>query len=190
MNRTKIAVTILMVMGYCTMESVVESSKKLTDVENCLIDYFHVDQQTAGLIKDWLNPLLSNEEYHPILDVFIEKSKNLNIQFTSIPSYELSPDDAVIKAPQWHQILFESPHVRILVGVVKSGECVPFHTHQWERLMIVIQEGQFKSETLQGTIEFDDIPIGVYQSQEEDSPSSSINIGDTTFAALVFEVKK
>jgi len=192
MNTRRIVI-ILMVIGYCAMKPSVKNSNEIfvksAEIQSCLTDCFRVDQETAILIKNWLNPLLSNEEYHPTLDAFIEKSKKLNIQFISIPDYELSPDDAVLKASEWHHILFENSHVRILAGVVKVGECVPFHTHQWKRLMIVIQGGQFKSETLQGDVEFDDIPIGTYESHAEVSPLSSINIGNTIFEALVFEVK-
>lgn len=164
--------------------------RKSAEIESCFIEYFHVDQKTSVSIMHFLKPLLNDEKYHPILDTFIEKIKRLYIQFSIISNIELLPDDAVLKAPQWHNILFENSHVRILRGVVKCDECVPFHIHQWERLMIVIQGGKFKSEDFQGAIEFDDIQIGVYESQGEKSPLTSTNIGNNVFEALVFEIKK
>lgn len=170
-------------------ESQSESLKMSTEVEACLIKYFQVDQKTSTSIIQWLRPLLVDKTWHPIVDTFMEKVKNLTIEFTNMPFPELLPDDAVLKAPEWHTILFESPHVRILRGVVKCGDHVPYHLHQWDRLMIVIQGGKFKSEDVQGELEFDDIPVGVYESQGEKSPIASTNIGNTRFEALVFEIK-
>lgn len=165
--------------------------KKSREVEAFLIQSFRLDQKILDLIINHLTPLLLNQDFYPILDSFIGKVKKLTIPFNnSVSSPELLPDDALIKAPRWHTVLFESRQVRILRGVVKCGEHVPYHLHQWDRLMIVIRGGKFKSEDTLGQLEFDDIPVGVYESQGERSPVASTNIGSTLFEALVFEIKR
>ena len=170
--------------------------QKAAELRICLTDYYQVDSNSVASIQESLYPLLNNDQYHPIIDSFVGAARKLDISFSNSPSYKLWPNDAVFAAPNWHEVLFESSHVRILKVVVKRGECVPFHTHQWESLMLVVQGAQFESKTLGGTLEFDDIAVGLYPSKGEDTPESpdipesSINIGNTTFTALVFEVKK
>ena len=164
--------------------------QKHSEVENCLTSCYRVDQKNAALITSLLIPLMNDEKDHPTLDAFIEKSKSIHIDFARNPIAKLSPDDAILKAPLEHHILFESPHVRILRGLVKCGEYEPSHLHQWDRLMVVIRGAKFKTECFNGTVEIDDCPIGTYELQAEDTPSAYTNIGETTFDALVFEIKK
>lgn len=163
---------------------------KSLELENCLISCYQIDPNNAALIRSYFAPLLNEEKYHAVIDSFIEKSNKLDIEFNNTPNQELSPEDGVLKASHWHNILFESAHVRILRGVVNCGECDPFHLHQWERLMVIIQGAAFKTELFDGTIEVDDFPIGVYQLPSEITPSSYTNIGNTIFESLIFEIKK
>lgn len=164
--------------------------KKSLELENCLITCYQIDPQNAILIRSYFEPLLNEQKYHSVIEAFIEKSEKLNIEFNHSPNQELSPEDGVLKASQWHNILFESAHVRILRGVVYCGECDPFHLHQWERLMVVIQGAEFRTELFDGTVEIGDCPIGVYELQAETTPSSYTNIGKTIFESLIFEIKK
>ena len=173
-----------------TIEEKNNFPEKRSEVENCLTSCYRVDPRNAGVIRSFLDPLINDEKYHPIIDAFIEKSKRINIDFTRNPSSKLSPYDGVLKASQWHTILFESPHVRILRGVVKCGECDPFHLHQWDRLMVVIQGAKFKTECFDGTVEIEDCPIGTYEMHAENIASAYTNIGNTLLEALVFEIKK
>ncbi len=163
---------------------------KSLELENCLLNCYQVDPNNAVLIRSWFDPLFNEEENHSVIDAFIEKSKKLNIEFTNTPDQELSPDDGVLKASKWHNILFESAHIRILRGVVNCGECDPFHLHQWERLMVVIQGAVFRTEFFDGTVEIEDCPIGVYELQAETTPAAYTNIGNTIFESLIFEIKK
>ena len=164
--------------------------KKSLELENCLISCYQIDPNNAALIRSYFKPLLNEEKYHEVIYSFIEKSKKLDIEFDNIPNQGLSPNDGVLKAQQWHNILFESANVRILRGVVNCGECDPFHLHQWERLMVVVQGATFKTEFFDGIVEIEDCPIGIYELQAEITPSSYTNIGNTIFESLVFEIKK
>lgn len=163
---------------------------KSLELENCLISCYQIDPNNAVLIRSYFDPLLNEEKYHAVIDSFIEKSEKLDIEFNNTPNQELSPDDGVLKATQWHNILFESAHVRVLRGVVNCGDCDPFHLHQWERLMVVVQGAAFRTEFFNGTVEIEDCPIGIYELQAETTPSSYTNIGNTIFESLIFEIKK
>lgn len=81
----------------------------------CLKMCYHVDQTTIPKVIDKFGPLLDNIDQHDIVHEFIQMSNALNIDFsnnkTDVP---LPTDDAVSEAPEWHEVLFESPYVRIL----------------------------------------------------------------------------
>ena len=166
-------------------------SKKYQEVENWLVNAYGVDKENAILIRSFLDPLIKNKKYHPIIDEFIQNSKGIKIDFMTQKAHsKLSPYDGVLKAPQWHHVLFESPQIRILRSFVKPGECDPFHLHQWNRIMIVVRGAKFETEHVDGTIEIEDCPIGVYEMESENTPAAYTNIGNTEFEALVFEVKQ
>lgn len=156
-------------------------------IEDCLTTCYKIDLENAILIKALLNSHIEKEKN--LLETFIEKSNNLSIDFSAVLSSKLDMNDATLKAPDFHKILFESSHIRVLQSVVKCGQCVPFHLHQWNSLMIVTQEGMFKTEHLDGTLEFETCPTGTYEIEAEKLSSSYTNIGDTVFEALIFEIK-
>jgi len=175
-------------IGYVTSDKT--SINKSLELQNCLVDCYQVDPENTAVIRSFLDPLLRDPKYHSVIDAFIEKSKELHIEFTQTLTQELSSEDGVLKAEKWHTIIFESPHIRILRGVVESGEHDSFHLHQWDRLMVVIQGAPFRTEFFDGTIEVEDCPIGVYELEGETTPSAYTNIGDAVFEALVFEIKR
>jgi len=52
---------------------------------------------------------------------------------------ELFPEnfDAVVVAPNSHEVLFENDRVRVIRVVIQPGEKEPMHHHQWSSVMIV-----------------------------------------------------
>ena len=158
--------------------------EKGSGLEHCLMKCWGVDQHTAVFIQNKLKTV--DQE---LLDAFIEKSQNLNIDFS--PSKQLVPlipEDGVIQATKQHLIVFESPYVRILWGSTLPGEREPFHKHGWKSLMLIVQATTFKIEYPDGTIEVGDWPVGLYELPANETYSCT-NIGTLPDQILRFEIK-
>lgn len=97
-------------------------------------------------------------------------------------------NDATIAAPEAHRIIYENEYIRILESSLMPGQIVPFHTHQWDNLILTIQGSKFICND------------GITLKEEEWFPSAEIvegschahsyqNIGTSVFLAVVFEFK-
>jgi len=164
--------------------------QKSVELEDCLTRIFQVDPEVVACIQTYLKPLLYDEQYHSVIDAMITCLKKLNFPEQSSKTLQADEYDAVLRAPKSHEVLFENAQVRILRGVVDPGESVPFHCHAWDHLMLVIQEGDFRGETMEGSVEYDYMPIGFYEYPGDKTPYTFLNIGDTQFKALSFEIKR
>lgn len=136
-----------------------------------------------------LAPLLNDVSTYSVLDQFIEKSRKLHIPFSQRDTPH-DNDDCTLRAPKWHEVLFDSPNVRILWGVTEPGEREPSHQHKWQSLMLVIQGSLFYIENADGSTEEGEWPMGVYELPTEKDSSAYTNIGSSTFKALRFEIKE
>jgi hypothetical protein len=169
---------------YCDVPSV-----KSHTLKACLRDHYHIDESSMAPIMLKLKELIDSPNGYHVIDDFIEKSALLDIQF--VEGYDvLGSDDGVLRAPEWHEVLFESPSVRVLWGESMPGDTEPPHTHYWRSLMLITSSGTFEINNADGSAERDVWPIGVYALPPETSPSSYTNIGSTAFRALRFEIKK
>lgn len=159
-------------------------------IHECLSTCYHMDTQSSSVLVLKLLPLIENPEQHSVIHDFIKKSHSLNLPFSQESTKDNLPsDDAILQAPQWHEVLFESPHLRVLWGTSLPGDHEPFHTHHWNSLMVIIQQGTFEIENSDGSLERDLWPEGVYELPAETSPSAYTNIGASEFRALRFEFK-
>ena len=61
-----------------------------------------------------------------------------NMKKENFNDLELLPEDAVIAAPNSHEVLFEDEHTRVLKIQIQPGLKEPFHTHQWPSEMMII----------------------------------------------------
>jgi quercetin dioxygenase-like cupin family protein len=52
--------------------------------------------------------------------------------------------DAVIAAPDNHEVVFENEIVRVLRVIVRSGEVEKTHTHKWPSVFIITQRPRIK----------------------------------------------
>jgi hypothetical protein len=43
--------------------------------------------------------------------------------------------DAMVAAPEHHEILLENERVRVLDSRIKAGDTVPVHTHRWPSVL-------------------------------------------------------
>jgi hypothetical protein len=51
--------------------------------------------------------------------------------------------DARTAAPEYHRLLFENEHVRVLDAHVEAGETVPVHTHCWPGVLYILSVSDF-----------------------------------------------
>ena len=63
--------------------------------------------------------------------------------------------DAMIAAPQYHQLLLENDRVRVLDTVIPVGDIVPVHTHRWPAVYYTIAPGDFVRRDGEGKVLFD-----------------------------------
>ena len=70
--------------------------------------------------------------------------------------------DAMVAAPEHHELLLENQRVRVLDSRIKPGEIVPVHTHRWASVLVA---QQFRARVrTRGVIKFW-APPGFYASQ-------------------------
>src|SRR6266516_6957850 len=69
--------------------------------------------------------------------------------------------DAMVAAPEHHEVLLENERVRVLDSRIKPGETVPVHTHRWASVLYVLGTSDF--------IRYDAEGNGVFDSRIADS---------------------
>lgn len=166
------------------------SSDNLTLLQECLKNDWGVDPHTTAFLCRYFKPFFDNETHHHLIEDFINKSVKLNIQFPLDKKLAcLHCHDGVIKATQFHPVVYETPYVRILAGCSEPNEREPFHTHIWKSLLIVFEDAAYYVEYADGTSEFLNLPPGIYVLPPEDLYACT-NIGKNKENCLRFEVKE
>lgn len=157
-----------------------------SDLEKCLQESWGIDRHTRAYIQTLCGPILENEE---LIRDFIEKSNELNIDFSAAKDLRtLPPEDGVLCAPEHHLVVFESPYVRVLWGSTQAGQREPFHVHAWKSLMLVIIPTDYKMEYPDGTTNVWEGRVGVYALPANERYACT-NIGGHPDAILRFEIK-
>jgi hypothetical protein len=75
------------------------------------------------------------------------------------------PLDAMIAAPNHHEILFENERVRILDTRLPSGQRTPVHAHEWPAALYVLSWSDFVRRGEDGAVLVD--------SRDRDPPDAS-----------------
>ncbi len=60
--------------------------------------------------------------------------------------------DAVIAAPEHHQVLLENDSVRVLETLVQPGDRVRLHTHRWPAVYYIKSAGEFVRRDERGEV--------------------------------------
>lgn len=157
-------------------------------LEQCLVNDWGVDPHTVEYLKTKFQSL--NELSNSIIDDFITKSKNLNIDY-AIPRdvKALSPSDAILSAPNHHLVIFENLYVRILWGSTPPKDREPFHMHQYKSLLVVFKPTPYEIEYPDGKIDIWNGEVGVFELPPNDQYSCT-NIGNNADEMIRFEVKE
>src|SRR6267143_2194134 len=63
--------------------------------------------------------------------------------------------DAMVAAPEHHEVLLENERVRVLDSRIKAGETVPVHTHRWASVLYILGTSDFIRYDTEGNAVFD-----------------------------------
>jgi hypothetical protein len=157
-------------------------------LEECLIQGWRLDRCTVDYLMKKFSALIEGTDF--LVDDFINKSKNLHINFSVARDVQpLQAEDAILCAPKHHLIIFENLYIRILWGSTASGEREPFHVHPWRSLLLVLKPGVYQIEYADGRCEQWNGQIGVYELPANERYSCT-NIGEAADEMIRFEVKE
>ena len=103
--------------------------------------------------------------------------------------------DAMIAAPDHHELLLENDVVRVLDSLLKPGESTPVHTHRWPSAQYVIGLSDFVRRDGNGNVLLDTREDGslpaagtAFWSQSLE-PHSVTNVGDSDIRVISVEIK-
>jgi len=103
--------------------------------------------------------------------------------------------DAVVAAPNHHQVLLETERVRVLDTRIKPGDETPVHTHRWASILYVLSASDFIRFDAIGNAVFDsrtakaNIENGTALSSPPLPPHSVRNVGDGEIRVISIELK-
>ena len=103
--------------------------------------------------------------------------------------------DAMVAAPEHHEVLLENERVRVLDSRIKPGETVPVHTHRWASVLYVLGTSDFIRYDTEGKAIFDSrraashVDTGVVSWSPPLCAHSVKNVGDTEIRVISVELK-
>lgn len=102
--------------------------------------------------------------------------------------------DAAIAAPEHHKLLLENASVRVFETVIKPGETVPLHTHQWPAVYSIGCWGEFVRRDAEGNVTMDSRTVppalpGAALWAEPIGPHTLENVGATEIRLTSVEIK-
>jgi quercetin dioxygenase-like cupin family protein len=104
--------------------------------------------------------------------------------------------DALIAAPDHHELLLENDTVRVLDSLVKPGESTPVHTHQWPAVLYIVGTSDFVRKDAEGNVIFDSrdgdgkLGPGTAVWSGPLAPHCVTNVGDGEIRVVSVEIKK
>jgi len=103
--------------------------------------------------------------------------------------------DAMVAAPEHHEVLLENERVRVLDSRIKAGESVPVHTHRWASVLYILGTSDFIRYDPEGNVVFDSrskessIEAGTVTWSGPLSAHSVWNVGETEIRVISVELK-
>jgi len=110
---------------------------------------------------------------------------------------ELWPEalDALVAAPEHHELMLEDDRVRVVRTRVPPGERTAVHTHRWSGVLHVIRWSQFVRRDAEGNVLVDSRTNPALQSPSQVMwaaalpPHTFENVGDVEFNVITVELK-
>ena len=103
--------------------------------------------------------------------------------------------DAMVAAPEHHEVLFENDRVRVLDSRIKPGDTVPVHTHRWASVLYILGTSDFIRYDTEGRAVFDSrtttspVETAAVIWSPPLRPHSVENVGDKEIRVLSIELK-
>lgn len=103
--------------------------------------------------------------------------------------------DAMIAAPNHHQVLLENQHVRVLDTRIPAGERTPVHTHRWPGVLYIVSWSDFVRYDADGRVLLDSRAWGERPGpgatlwSEPLGPHCAENFGRQELRVIVVELK-
>ncbi|MCH9631651.1 MAG: hypothetical protein S4CHLAM37_16750 [Chlamydiia bacterium] len=161
----------------------------IKDFAKCLNKSYELEDATVSLIMKRCSSLLDNEEADTAVKDFISNSKELLLIHAPNKVTSLSEHDALVAAPKTHELLYEDTENRILFINIDPGEEVTPHCHQYNGVMLLMNESKFLTIDDDGNTEEEYWDISSEILPGSKKLHSYKNIGHNTFFAILFELK-
>jgi quercetin dioxygenase-like cupin family protein len=103
--------------------------------------------------------------------------------------------DALIAAPDFHELLLENERVRVLRVHIAPGQFVPVHTHRWPSVLHVLSSSDFIRRDGEGNLLLDTrtvkspVPPPSMVWLEPLPPHSVENVGNSPIELITVELK-
>jgi len=103
--------------------------------------------------------------------------------------------DAMLAAPEYHRLLFENEHVRVLDAHVDPGHTVPVHTHCWPGVLYILGVSDFVRRDPEGKVLLDTrgssshAPTGSAVWGDALIPHTLQNVGEHQLRNITIELK-
>ncbi len=103
--------------------------------------------------------------------------------------------DAMTAAPQYHTLLFENEHVRVLDAHVGPGDTVPVHTHCWPGILYILGVSDFVRRDPDRNVILDTrrstshAPVGSAVWGDALTPHTLENVGEQVLRNITVELK-
>ncbi len=103
--------------------------------------------------------------------------------------------DAMVAAPDHHEVLLENERVRVLDSRIKPGDTVPVHTHRWASVLYILGTSDFIRYDNEGNAVFDSrtkessIVAGTVTWSPPLRAHSVENVGNTEIRVVSVELK-
>ncbi len=103
--------------------------------------------------------------------------------------------DALVAAPDQHELLYENDRVRVLDTCIRPGDQTPVHTHRWPAALYVLSWSHFVRHDDRGRVLLDSRTVPALQDpppvvwSAPIPPHSLRNVGEADLRLISVEVK-
>jgi hypothetical protein len=103
--------------------------------------------------------------------------------------------DALVAAPDHHDLLFENERVRVIRTLIPARETTAIHTHRWANVQYIVSPSDFVRRDADGDVAFDTRKAGGPPERaatlwsDPIPPHSLENVGKAELCVIMVELK-